>query len=79
MGEPEFLDFLLRNKELNLVNLAMDHYIDEDVRVDSKQVHRNYVKELYEEEKTIDFKFMNFAKKIGLIKIYNNDSSYRNN
>ena len=54
MKEPEFLDFLLTNKEINFVNLAMDHYIDEDIRIDSKQVHCNYLKDLYEEEKKPD-------------------------
>ena len=79
MKDPEFLDFLLANKELNLVNLSMDYKIDKDVRVDSKQIHRNYIKDLYEEEKATGFRFVNFAKKIGLIKKYDDSTSYRNN
>lgn len=76
--DEKFLNFLLENKDLNIVNLAMDYHIDEDVRVDSKQVHRNHLKDLYDQENTTGFKFMNLAKKIGLIKKYDNNTSYRN-
>ncbi|MEI8008883.1 MAG: hypothetical protein WCI00_05900 [bacterium] len=59
--------------------MAMDYKIDEDIRVDGEQVHKNHLKDLYEEENTSGFKFMNFAKKIGLIKKYDENTSYRNN
>jgi hypothetical protein len=76
MENPEFLDFLLAEKELNLVNLAMDHDINGSEWVDHKEVHNNYLRELYEQEKEADFKFMNFAKKIRLIERYDWEYSH---
>lgn len=70
MKDKNFLEFLTQNNDLGFVSLALDSDIEEmDYDFTKKEYifKKNYLKEIYEEEKRTNFKFMNFAKKIHLI------------
>lgn len=70
LKDKNFLEFLTQNNDLGFVSLALDSDIEEmDYDFTKKEYifKKNYLKEIYEEEKRTNFKFMNFAKKIHLI------------